>query len=202
MVRSRFQELVEAWRAWALAADRSEEGWQSDFPKWATLIEEAARTMFQGTIDPLSLSLLAECWAASEEGEELLEYARNRIDDCWRVVEKLAGSELPACRWQIYEAAACGGPKAEVLLRNGLQDSDPYARRRAILALARLRPHDARALAESLMIDPDPYIRQAAIEMVLVANDEAFKAHALRVLAEDVAENVRSAARRHMSSSS
>lgn len=196
MIRSRFQELVEAWRAWALTADRSEEGWQSDFPGWSALIEEAARTMFQGTIDPLSLDLLAECWAASEEGEELLECARDRVDDCWPVIEALARSELAACRWQIYEAAASGGPKAEVLLRNGLHDSDMYARRRAVLALARSRPHDARALAESLMINPDPYIRQAAIEMVLASDDEAFKEHALRALAEDVAENVRSAARR------
>lgn len=202
MVRSRLQELVEAWQAWAVTADRTEEGWQSDFPGWAALIEEAARTMCQGNVDALTLNLLAECWAASEEGEELLEHVRDRIDDCWQVVDALARSELPACRWQIYEAAASGGSRAEVLLRNGLHDSDPYARRRAVLALARLRPDDARTLAESLIIDPEPYVRQAAIEMVLVAEDEAFKARALRVLAEDVAEHVRNAARRRESSSS
>lgn len=48
------------------------------------------------------------------------------------------------------------------------------------------------------MIDREPYIRQAAVEMVLVADDAAFKAYALQVLAEDVSENVRSAARRLM----
>jgi hypothetical protein len=51
------------------------------------------------------------------------------------------------------------------------------------------------------MRDTEPHIRQAAIEMVLATDDEAFKAHALRLLAEDVSENVQNAARRWMSSS-
>jgi HEAT repeat protein len=48
----------------------------------------------------------------------------------------------------------------------GLQDIDSYARRRAILSLARLTPKDARQLADQFLRDEDPYIRQAASELL------------------------------------
>lgn len=199
MLGSRFRVLNEAWRTWAATADRSEEGWQSGFPEWYALIEEAARAMTRQDIDPSELSLLAECWVASEEDEELLERTQCQVDDCWRMMEALAASAPPACRWQLYQLASAGDSRADVFLRHGLRDMDGYARRRAVLALAPRKPHDARILAETFMIDPDPYMRQAAIEMILVSGDEAFKTQALRTLMEDTAENVRSAARHYMS---
>jgi HEAT repeat protein len=198
MTIKELRELVDAWKQWAITADRSEDGWQADFPEWAALVEAAGDAMSRGITDQSALDLLAECWQASEEGEELVEYTKNRISECWPVLEALAESKLPACRWQVYEAAGAAGSKAEHLLRKGLKDADAYARRRAIFALARLRPHDAPMLAESLMRDPEPYIRQAAIEMVLATEDEAFKTRALRVLASDAVEHVRRAAHSHI----
>ncbi len=199
MLNHRFLIFGETWRKWTITANQNEEGWQTDFPDWSSLIEEAARVMTREVIDPSELSLLVECWIASEEDEELLERLRGQVDDCWKMMETLATLAPPACRWQLYEVASTGNSKAEMFLRNGLNDTDSYARRRAILSLARRNPDDAQKLAETLMIDSDPYIRQAAVEMIIAAKDEAFKMRALRTLMEDNAPNVRNAARHYMS---
>jgi len=198
MASTDFNGLMEEWKRWAKAAERTNEGWQSDFPKWDLLIAAAIEALCGPMPDEDTLRLLAECWAAAEEGEDLLERAKERIDRCFPGVEALAASSLPACRWQIYEAAAAAGPRSERLLRVGLTDSDGYARRRAVLALARVKPRDAQDIARRLMEDRDPYIRQAAIEMVLASEDEAFREMAIRTLASDPVQHVRDAARQHL----
>jgi len=36
-----FDRLFDRWRAWASTTDRSEDGWESDFPEWPDLIAAA-----------------------------------------------------------------------------------------------------------------------------------------------------------------
>jgi HEAT repeat protein len=196
-LRSRFSE----WQEWAATADRTEDGWQSDFPGWDLLIAAAKGAMLHG-VDDATLDIVAECWEASQEGEELLEWARDHIEECWSALERLSCSALSGCRWQVYEAASAAGKKAEPLLRRGLTDPDPYARRRAILALARLRPSGAEELADMLRADADPYIRQASVEMILAAPNEDFRQRALAELARDPVDHVRRAAREGLAASS
>lgn len=199
MTEANLERLVAKWQAWAADADHSEDGWQSDFPEWSRLIESAAEVMQRADSDPALLRLVEFCWSISEEGEELLEIARRTISSCWPVVVAMSESPLPACRWQAYEAATAAGVKAEPLVRAGLSDPAPYARRRAVLALARLAPSDAATVASSLLHDPDPYIRQAAIELVSVSDDAAFKKSAFETLSRDDVDHVRAAAVRQLS---
>ncbi len=145
-------------------------------------------------MEPDTIALLAECWSAAQEDEELLGCASERLLECWPILQALAQSHLPGCRWQVYEAVAGLGAQAEPILRQGLSDPDEYARRRALLSLARIGPRDAQALAESYLKDPDPYMRQAAINMVLASPDVSFQRHALSLLRNDPADHVRSAA--------
>jgi hypothetical protein len=198
MATVELRDLVQEWRRWATTANRNEEGWQSDFPQWTALLALARQSMCISQPDEETIRLLEECWVASEEDEDLLEAAKLRPECCWPVLESLAESTFAACRWQVYEAATAAGSRAQQLLRRGLNDPDAYARRRAILALARLKPSDARTLAEALVRDADPYIRQAAIEMILAVDEPTFRSTALAELAQDSAEHVRRAAMSHL----
>ena len=57
------------------------------------------------------------------------------------------------------------GRRGEAMLRAGLNDADPYCRRRALLALIHLAPEDAPQLRERFLQDPDAGVRQAAASM-------------------------------------
>lgn len=187
---TKLTELFRAWSEWAKTADQTEEGWQSDFPEWPELVDAAWAAQCSGSADRTLLTTLAEIWAISAESEEML--LRQR--EAWTQLQGLAQSGFADCRWQIYEAAGSMAAEANSLLRAGLKDPDSYARRRAILSLSRLNPPDARDLATPLLADGDPYIRQAAIELVLVSDDEDFKATSLQTLAVDPVAHVRTAA--------
>lgn len=187
------KELFQEWDDWSQTADRSEDGWQSDFPGWNELISLAERRMADEPT-PEEIEIIARCWEISEETEELLDFAKNNTSKCWRTIEALVKEGGASARWQAYVAAAAGGTLAESLLRNALNDPDPYARRRGALALARLKPTDSRHIAETLLIDEDPYLRQAAIDFVLATQDNGFRRLAYEKLANDAVAHVRRAA--------
>ncbi len=50
------------------------------------------------------------------------------------------------------------------------------------------------ALAEPLLRDPDPYLRLAALDLIVVSSDKEFRANALQQLARDEEEFVKAAA--------
>lgn len=184
-------ELFARWQAWSVTADRSEQGWESDFPEWVALIAAAAQAMREP--DP-PIEILEACWDNSQCCQELADDALDDIAACWPALQQLAESTRPGCRWQVYYVASAMGPEADALLRHGLADPDSYARRRALLALANLHPPDAQAIAEPFLSDADPYFRQAAIQMVLVAPDHSFRARVLGRLRNDPVAHVRAAA--------
>jgi hypothetical protein len=112
-------DQLDAWKKWSVAADRSEWGWESDFPQWSKMIEAARAVMLERDHDRVTMEMLAECWSLSEEDEELLDVARDRLDECLPVLEELAKSSWPACRWQVYAALAAPDPRGEAILRQG-----------------------------------------------------------------------------------
>ena len=191
MSAAEFDNLYSAWRAWTKSADKSESGYASDFVGWSELVAAAAATMLAAEADDRRLARVAEIWAASEEGEELCDFAKDHIAQCLPALLALSRSEFAACRWQVYEAAASAGAQGEDIVRKGLGDRDPYARRRAILALATLKPADSRELAELFMKDHDPYIRQASIDLITATEDHDFRSTALALMRKDSARNVR-----------
>ena len=191
---NRLAALTAGWRRWSLTADRSEDGWETDFPEWAALMAVAQTAMTEQPVSLETLAALAVCWSAANEDEEMLEFARDHLESCWPTLEALAGSKLPGCRWQVYEAVSHAGHRASGILRRGLSDPDPYACRRALLALARTAPADAPALSEAFIDDRDPYLRLASIAMLSASPDLEFRRKALSRLASDPIDFVRSAA--------
>ncbi len=162
---SPLRDLCRRWQEWAAGADKPEDGWQSDFPAWNELMEAAIAVMARGSLSDDELSDIELCWAISEETENLADYAREHLDQCWDTLRRLARSDDPAVRWQVYDVLGSAGRRADDLLRRAIEDPDPYSRRRAILSLARIHPPDAKRLAQRFAHDDDPYIRTAALEL-------------------------------------
>ena len=161
---NRLAELCRAWQQWATIADSSEDGWESDFPQWQSLMSSAKEYMRDAQLQIPNLPGLELCWQISEESEEMADYARAHYVDCWPVLMELAKSKNPRVRWQAYSVLPAGGIVSERILRQGLNDSDPYCRRRALLALAQLKPRDSAELRARFLQDSDPYIQKAATE--------------------------------------
>lgn len=154
----------------------------------------AKRVMLLRDASAEQRQIVEQCWAISEESEVLADFARQNLSECWGALTYLVRSRDPSVRWQVYDVLGDDGTDAEPLLRVGLNDADLYARRRAVLAMARLRPIDAKQISNDLMVDEDPYIRQAAIEMARAAGDSEHLASIRRHLLNDPVDHVRRAA--------
>ena len=157
--------LCRAWDEWALTADRSEDGWQSDFPQWNKLMSSACAAMLDAKAHHTMYPQIELCWQVSEETEDLVECARKHIEDCWEVVQQLAHSRQPDVRWQVFSVLPTAGRRGEPLLRAGLNDSDAYCRRRALMALGELGPEDALELKKRFLQDSDAGVRHAAASL-------------------------------------
>jgi hypothetical protein len=190
----RLKDELGGWQLWARTADKSFEGWQSAYPGWNKLRDAAATAMerYMGGSD--DLPLIETCWSISEETEDLADYARAHIGTCLQCVRDLAASPDPSVRWQAYSALEAAGTAGEDLLRRGLGDTNDYCRRRSILGLAKLRPADARTIAEKYVGDPDPYIRRCMVEFADRAHDNALSSWVRDVLSRDTVAEVREAA--------
>jgi len=156
------KNLLNDWEEWSNTADKSEDGWQGYFPNWEELIAIASEVSTYPDLSDDQFQMIEKCWEISEEGEDLNDYAKTHLTECWTTLVKLANSRFPEVRWQIYEALSEAEGKGESLLRAGLEDSDAYCKRRAILSLAKFPPTDFKEISERFFEDSDPYIRQAA----------------------------------------
>lgn len=189
------QNLYGEWENWSALADKSENGWQSDFPAWGKLISSASAAMLgQGLALPL-LRYVEACWIISEESQDLADFAEAHVDDCWEALVFLAASPFSDVRWQVYLVLAAAGNRAEPLLRIGIEDPHPYCKRRALLSLSRLGPSDADQLARRFINDADPSIRQVAVELIRLSSDDEFIREMRDILLDDEVDFVRRAAR-------
>lgn len=186
---------LDKWSHWSETADHSTDGWESNYTDWNELIEHAVLAMENYDSSPEILKDIEKCWSLSEETEELLEHTKNNLTKYWPILLRLATSDDPRVRWQVYSALEAGGSRAETILRNGLCDPDAYCRRRAILALAHIGPADSKQICDRLISDNDPYIRQAALEMALASSDQTYIHKICAQLLGDNVEHVREAAR-------
>jgi len=164
--------LIESFETWAATADRSEAGWQTDFPGWPSLAAACKQAMTtphpsEDLVDDVGL-----CWSLSEEAEELADFARDALPATREIVTLLTRHKNPATRWQAYDVLGdLTDDAAAAALREGLRDPDPYVRRRAFLAYGRHPPRITLDLIEAMRNDEDPYIRRAAQELAQRSGD-------------------------------
>ncbi len=154
-------------------------------------MDAAIYEMTQQSLNRKAIQYIDKCWAISDEGEHLADYARTHIDLCWDVLCLLTKSEYSSTRWQVYDVLSCAGQKAENLLKKGMQDPDDYCKRRALLSLVRLSPNDAKEITNRFCQHQDPYIRQAAFEMAITSKDTIFIERIRQLLLQDPIWHVR-----------
>lgn len=145
--------LLTDWDAWAAEADKSDDGWQSDYPHWAELMNAAMIAMGQPDAD---VTAIEKCWLLSEEDEWLAEHVKKNPRRYVKLLTTLARSKYPSVRWQVYAALEEAGPVGIHILEMGITDPDAYARRRAVLALAKYQPGVVLRKLNELGDDPDP----------------------------------------------
>ena len=191
MMASDIERRYKDWEEWASTADQNDDGWQEDYPTWGLLMDTAIYEMTRQSPKQEDIQYVDKCWAISEEGEHLADYARRHIDRCWDVLRLLTESAYSSTRWQVYDVLSCAGRKAENLLKKGLQDPSDYCKRRALLSLARLNPNDAKEITERFCKHEDPYIRQAAFKMAIASKDTIFIERIRQLLLQDPIWHVR-----------
>lgn len=171
----RLEELLQQFDPWAASADRSEAGWESDFPQWPELIRDAEMVMAGEHQSEAALSLLGRCWALSEEAETCADWARDHLQDAHvrELVRRLAGHADLDTRWQACDVLG----SLEVLddatraaLEKGMTDANAYVRRRAFLSLLRHREADIQPYILRMLADVDSYNRRIAAEEVTEAD--------------------------------
>lgn len=87
------------WERWAASADRSEGGWQSDYPAWDALMGAAEAAMLQPALSAEGLADVELGWATSSEAETLADFAREHPDQCWETLQHLSASAHSDVRW-------------------------------------------------------------------------------------------------------
>lgn len=161
------EERLKQFDLWAATADRAEDGWESDFPEWGELIQVAEQVMAVETQDSHTLLLLGRCWAISEEGETCADWAREHIQkpNVQEIVRRLTESVFPDTRWQAYDVFRDLKPldtRTQTLLESGMEDEDPYVRRRAFLVLFDHSEIDRADYIARMLNDTDSYNRSIA----------------------------------------
>lgn len=151
------RRLLSDWDSWAETADKSNDGWPSDFPQWEELMQAAISAMDENSDDR---SLIEKCWLISEEDERLSEHVKANPKQYLGLLAKLAHSEFREVRWQVYDCLGEVGLPVSPILERGTADPDAYARRRAILALARIAPEEFLKRFDKYCKDPDPHNRE------------------------------------------
>lgn len=134
---------IIAWKTWAKTADQSQDGWESFYPNWRALMSIACDTMSQANLSSNELELVSFCWSISEETEDLADVVRAAPNQYLCVITELATDSNAQARWQALDVCDRIGAVGEAILEGSLADADPYCRRRAALALLRVRPNDA-----------------------------------------------------------
>lgn len=84
MIASDLKRRYKEWEEWAITADQNDDGWQEDYPKpkWKLLMNAAIYEMTRQFPSQEDVKFIDKCWAISQEGEHLADYARTHIDQC------------------------------------------------------------------------------------------------------------------------
>lgn len=183
-ISQNIESLYCDWLDWSNEADKTEDGWESDFPKWDDLIESCKKIMFHN-LEDIDFETLSKCWEVSHETEDFINFSKNNIDRIRPVLHRLSESIHKNTRWQVFEVLSVGDNRDLPILEKGLVDSDNYCKRRAILSISRHNFEVDDKLIEEFSKDKDPYIRLASIQLLKNLKDFKLKKEVISRLSID-----------------
>lgn len=162
----RLKLLAHDAQEWANSVPHfGEDGWQMDFPKWSDLISAAETAQLTSNLTDSEFKCLELAWEWSEEPETLREFSVDHLqnDACVENLLRLANSDSPIVRWQVYAALEKAGETALPTLLSALMDPNAYCRRIALMSLSQVSPPSVIAVLPTFFADPDPYVRLSAV---------------------------------------
>jgi hypothetical protein len=168
-VERQLESWLQQFDFWAATADRSEDGWESDFPQWQELMQATEKASITGHLSQHTLLMLGRCWALSEEDETCADWTREHLQEehIREMVRRLTASLDPDTRWQAYDVLGdllASSDKVRPVLEAGMADENPYVRRRAFLPLLHHLGNDATPYLLRMLADEDSYNRYIAVK--------------------------------------
>lgn len=180
------QKEVDRFRSWAVGREGSYGEWECDYTDWPSLWKAADDAIEYSPVTPLDdTDFLNLLYALGRDNE--IEWIRKRLIRFPDLLRQLAlravGNPDDAIGWQIaVSISEAKLPDAASLLTPYLTDSNEYARRRSLLALASVDPTRAEEIAISNLDDDYEYTRMAALSVLAAVGSVRVHAEAMRML--------------------
>src|SRR5262249_28197099 len=146
------REVARFW-SWAEAYHRPRRGeWECDYPHWADLYQAVTAFLSDSEVaewDEGLADLLLYTIARDNETEHIAGQLREMPDKLYALARVAVRSGEKDAKWQLAEQLACcpGLEGAEALLLDLAADADEYVRRRALMALGRIKSGQVETLA-------------------------------------------------------
>lgn len=168
--RAALEQEVARLRSWAEAYDRPRRGeWECDYQDWADLYKAVTAYISDSKVeewDEVVAALLLYAIARDNELEHIARHLREAPEKLYALAQAAVRSGEKDAKWQMAEQLAhCPGQeRAEALLLALATDPEEYVRRRALMALGRLKSSHVETLVEQAWDGGDEYQRMAVLD--------------------------------------
>jgi HEAT repeat protein len=168
--RSALEQEVERLRSWAEAYDRPRRGeWECDYTSWADLYNAVTAYVSDSKIeewDEVVAALLLYAIARDNELEHIAGHLRKTPEKLYALAQAAVRSGEKDAKWQMAKQLAhCPDQEGtEALLLVLATDPEEYVRRRALMALGRIKSSHVEILVEQAWDSGDEYQRMAVLD--------------------------------------
>jgi HEAT repeat protein len=168
--RSALEQEVTRFRAWADTYDRPRRGeWECDYPNWADLYNVVTAYLSHSKVeewDECVSGLLLYAIARDNEDEYIAGQLSETPEKLYALTQAALRSGEKDAKWQLAEQLAHypGREEIESLLLALVRDADEYVRRRALMALGKIKSSQIETLAGEAWDSGDEYQRMAVLD--------------------------------------
>jgi HEAT repeat protein len=168
--RSALEQEVARLRSWAEAYDRPRRGeWECDYTNWGDLYNAVTAYVTDSKVeewDEVVAALLLYAIARDNELEHIAGQLRKTPEKLYALAQAAVRSGEKDAKWQMAEQLAhCPGQEGtEALLLVLATDPEEYVRRRALMALGRIKSSHVETLVEQAWDSGDEYQRMAVLD--------------------------------------
>lgn len=169
-VRSALEQEVTRFRSWAETYDRPRCGeWECDYPNWGDLYNVVTAYLSHSKVeewDECVSGLLLYAIARDNEDEYIAGQLSKTPEKLYALTQAALRSGEKDAKWQLAEQLAHypGREETESLLLALVRDADEYVRRRALMALGKIKSSQVETLAGEAWNSGNEYQRMAVLD--------------------------------------
>jgi len=155
-------KLLQSFDLWAADHPQNEDGWESDFSAYETLLYAALLAMLEPNASAQTVADIARVWSISEEREDLSDEVRRDPDPYIAIIPRIRDVGDWRARFQLYALASHVTALGINFAIQGLDDEDTYVVGRSLLAINEIDHQQAVLLAHRFLAHDDEYPRRIA----------------------------------------